>query len=318
MSPYERRRWAELEEHWRTAGERRPIVPTKVRQALSGAGGQLADAAGRGARRVGSAAPEPVKYAATWAVDATLAPTMRAVVHILELVTEWSVELTDAERVLGHHRDRARNVSCLDDLRTLDLELLDEVTRKLPLRWRSLGAAEGGAMGALAFMPVGGGLAAIPLDVLVVHILSTSIATRAAHAYGFDPSSRQTQRMIDRMVRRAYTEQAAKVAAQRQAGSAFRAAAGRQRWSPKLREDHRILEAVEKLMKQAGGQGHVPVSRAVKALPAIGVIAGAGMNSFVLGDVAGKSIRYAQTVLLSEKYGLPLPAKLRDDDVDDT
>ncbi len=317
MSSYERRRWVELEEHWAKADQRRRIVPAKVRKALTSAGGQLADVGGRAAQRVASAAPEQVKNAATSAVEATLVPTVKAVVHMLELVTEWSVELTDPERVLEHHRGRARDVSTLEDLRALDLELLDEVTSKLPLRWRSLGAAEGAAVGALAFLPVGGGLAAITLDVLVVHILSTSIATRAAHAYGFDPSSPQTEGMIDRMVQRAYSEQAAKVTTQRQAGSAFRAAAGRQKWSQKLREDHRLLAAIEKLMKQASGSGHVPVSRAAKALPAIAVIAGAGTNSHVLGDVANQSIRYAQTVLLSEKHGLPLPARLRDDDVDD-
>lgn len=122
--------------------------------------------------------------------------------------------------------------------------------------------------------------------------------------------------MIDRMVRRAYSEQAAKVATQRNAGSAFAAAAGRQRWSQRLRDDHLLLAAVEKLMQQAGRGGHVPVSRAAKGLPAIAMIAGAGTNSHVLGDVADRSIRYAQTVLLCERYGLPLPVKLRDDDVE--
>ena len=317
MSPYERRRWSELEEHWARGGQGRRIVPVKVRQALTSAGGQLAEVGGNAARRVASAAPDQVKSAAAAALDATLVPTAKAVVHLLELVTDWSVELTDPERVLEHHRDRARDASSLEDLRALDLELLDEVTQRLPLRWRTLGAAEGAAVGALAFVPVGGGLVAIPLDVLVVHVLSTSIATRVAHAYGFDPSSPQTGRMIERMVQRAYSEQAAKVVTQRQAGSAFRAAAGRQKWSQKLREDHRLLAAVEKLMKQASGGGKVPVGRAVKALPAIAVIAGAGTNSHVLGDVAKQSIRYAQTVLLSEKYGLPLPARLRDDDVVD-
>jgi hypothetical protein len=169
----------------------------------------------------------------------------------------------------------------------------------------------------MAFLPVGGSLAAITLDVLVVHVLSTSIATRSAHAYGFDPSSPQTERMIDRMVQRTYSQQAAKVATQYKAGLDFAAAAGRKQWSQRLREDHRLLAAVEKLMKQAGGGRHVPVTRAAKALPAIAVIAGAGMNSHVLGEVADQSIRYAQTVLLSERYGMPLPARLRDEDVDD-
>lgn len=278
MSPYERRRWAELDDQWAKADQRPQIVPAKVRSALASAGGQVADVGGRAAERVAAATPDSVKDAASSAVDAALVPTLKAVVHLLELVTDWSVELTDPERVLAHHRDRDREASSLDDLRTLDLEHLDEVTRTLPLRWRSLGAAEGAAMGALAFVP-GGGIAAIPVDVLVIHVLSTSIATRAAHAYGFDPSSPQTERMIDRMVRRAYLGQAPKVETQRKAGAAFAAAAGRVKWSDKLRQDHRVLAAVEKLMKQAGNGAHVPVAQAAKALPFVAVLAGAGMNS---------------------------------------
>jgi len=317
ISPYEHRRWLELEEHWAKAGQRRRIVPAKVRQTLTAAGGQLVEAGGRAGEWAASAAPEQVKQAAMVAVDAALVPTFRAAVHLLELVTDWSVELTNPERVLEHHRSRNRDTSTLKDLRSLDLELLDEVTSKLALRCNSLGAAEGAAVGALAFLPVGGGLAAITLDVLIMHVLTTSIATRAAHAYGFDPSSPQTERMIDRMVRRAYSEQAGKVATQREAGSAFKAAATRQKWSPKLREDHRLLEAVEKLMQRTTGEGYVSVSKVADALPAIAMVVGAGTNSFVLGDVARQSIRYAQTVRLAEKHGLPLPAKLRDEDMDE-
>jgi hypothetical protein len=317
MSPYECRRWSELEEHWAKGDQHRRIVTEKVRQALTRAGGQIAEAGGRAAQRVASAAPEPVKNAATSAVDAALVPTAKAIIHLIELVTDWSVELTNPERVLAHHRNRGRDVASLRDLLALDLELLDEVTRKMPLRWRSFGAAEGAAVGALAFLPVGGGLTAITVDVLVVHVLSTAIATRAAHAYGFDSSSPQTEQMIHRMVQRAYREQAPKVATQRQARSAFVATAGRQKWSQTLREDHRLLAAIERLMKQANGGGHVPVGRAAKALPVVAMIAGAGTNSHVLGDIANQSIRYAQTVRLAEKHGLLLPSRLRHDTDDD-
>lgn len=198
----------------------------------------------------------------------------------------------------------------MEGLRALDLEALDEVTRGLPLRWRSIGAAEGAALGALAFIPVAGSIASITLDVLVMHVLSTSIATRAVHAYGHDPSSSTTERMIDRMIRRSYREQTAKVAGQRRAGAAFQAAAGRKNWSARLRQDHRLLAAMERLMRQAGSGGHVPVQRVARAMPAVGVLVGAGTNSFVLGDVANQAVRYSQTVLLSDKYGLPLPRGL--------
>jgi hypothetical protein len=232
-------------------------------------------------------------------------------VRLLKLVTDWSVELTDADRVVSHHRERGRDVASLEDLRQLDLRELDEVTRRLALRWRTLGAVEGGALGALAFVPVAGGLAAITLDVLVIHVLSTAIATRAVHAYGFDPSAPEAERMIEQMVNRAYKEQVPKVTTQRGAANAFTAAAGRVKWSQRLREDHRILAAVEKLMKQASGGGHVPVTRAAKALPVVSVVIGAGTNAYLLGAVAKHSVCHSQTVLLSQRYDLPLPPSLR-------
>jgi hypothetical protein len=310
-SPYEQQRWDELQEHWARLGQRREAVAPRMRAALGGAAGRASDVGARAAGRVAQVAPGPVKRAAGFVLDSALAPTAESLLRLLRVVTDWSVELTDADRVLSHHRGRGRNVTSLEDLRHLELSELDEVTRRFSLRWSTLGAAEGGALGALAFVPVAGGLAAITLDVLVVHVLSTSIATRAMHAYGFDPSTPEAGRMIEQMVNRAYKEQASKITTQRQATSAFTAATGRRNWSAKLREDHRILEVVEKLMKQAGSGGRVPVARVAKALPVISVVMGAGTNAHLLGTVAKHGVRHSQTVLLSQRYGLPLPSNLR-------
>ena len=286
-------------------------VPPKMRAALAGAADRVSDVGGRAADHVARVTPDRAKRAAGFVVDATLAPTVESAVRLLDLVTDWSVELTNVDRVLSHHRERGRNVASPEDLQKLELSELDEVTRRLSLRWRTLGAAEGGALGALAFVPVAGGLAAMTLDVLVVQVLSTSIATRAMHAYGFDPSTPAAEHMLSQMVSRAYAEQAAKVTTQRQAVSAAAATAGRVNWSKKLREDHRMLAAVEKLMKRATNGGHVPVTRAAKALPVISVVMGAGTNAHLLGSVATHSICHSQTVLLSQRYDLLLPLNLR-------
>lgn len=310
-SQYEQRRWDELQEHWARAGQRRTVVPPRMRAALGGAADRASGVGARAAGHVAQVAPATVKRAAAAVLDRTLAPTAESIVRLLELVTDWSVELTDADRVLSHHRERGRNVASLEDLRHLNLSELDEVTHGLELRWRTLGAVEGGALGVLASVPVAGGLAAITLDVLIVHVLSTSIATRAMQAYGFDPSAPDAERMVEQMVNRGYKEQASKVTTQHQANTAFAAAAGRVRWSDKLREDHRILAAIEKLMKRAAGGGHVPVARVAKVLPVVSVVMGAGTNAHVLGTVAKHSICHSQTVLLSRRYALPLPANLR-------
>ena len=308
MSAYERRRWAELEKHW--SSQRRETLPVKVKDALSDAGARVGDAGRRAGQWVADVTPAAVKDAGAAVADATLGTVVGAAVHLLELVTDWSVELNDPEKVLAFHRDKGRDVTSLTDLQTLDLEALDEMTAKLALKWRTLGAAQGGAIGALAFVPGPGPLASIGVDLIVMHVLTSSIATRVAYSYGFDPSSPATDQMIDLMVRRAYSEQAGKVAAQRQAGKAFTDMAGRKNWSKKLRSDHKIAAALERLMKEATGKS-VPVGRVAKALPAIAVVTGAGINSYVLGDVTTQAIRYSQTVRLSQKHGLPLPERLR-------
>jgi hypothetical protein len=105
----------------------------------------------------------------------------------------------------------------LAGLRALNLKHLDDLTRRMALRWRSIGAAEGGALGVLALVPFAGGVAAIGLDVVIMQVLSTAIATRVASAYGFDAISPDQRHLIDRMVLRAYKEQGPKAAAIREA-----------------------------------------------------------------------------------------------------
>jgi hypothetical protein len=104
----------------------------------------------------------------------------------------------------------------------------------------------------------------------------------------------------------------------REAARAADAIRGRVRWSDKLRADHRLLAALEKLMQQLGTDGSkVPVQRVAKAVPFVGVLIGAGMNSAILGNVAADAQRYCQTRFLCDKYGLPLPAVLATDPNDD-
>ncbi|MFI5708994.1 EcsC family protein [Kribbella sp. NPDC051620] len=217
----------------------------------------------------------------------------------------------DPEKVLEHHRAKGREVSSLADLRALDLKELDEVTRRMALQWRTAGAAEGSAMGVLALVPFAGGVTAIGLDVVVMQVLSTAIATRVAYAYGFDAMDPDQRHLIDRMVLRAYKEQALKAGAVREASSAFNAGLGRKNWSKKLREDHRLMAAVEKLLKQFANGQRVPVEKVTKFMPVVAVVAGAGTNAYVLGDVAKQATLYAQTSLLSQKYGLTMPPNLQ-------
>jgi hypothetical protein len=314
MSPYDERRWAQLQRHWAKKAERRQLLPPKARAALGEAGGQVKDAARKAGRAVATVTPPVVKDGIERVADAALIPVAKQAVHLLELVTDWTAELVDPGKVLEHHRAAGADVTKLADLKGLDLRQLDDFTRRMALKWRTSGALQGGAMGVLAMVPFAGGVAAITLDMVVMHVLSTAIATRVCYAYGFDVNDDEMRHLVDRMVMRAYRSQAPKAETARKAGAAFNVAKDRVRWSQKLRDDHRLMAAVEKLMKQFANGRSVPVDKVAKAMPVVAVVAGAGTNAYVLGDVVRQARLYAQTLFLVEKYGLPVPENLRHED----
>lgn len=310
MSPYEVRTWTALETHWQRKADRRKLMPAKARAAVEAAGSKTKVVLGRAGTAVKEATPESVKAVGERAADAVLAPVVEGAIRLVDLANDWAVELTDPQKVIDFHRSRNRDVSSLEDLRRLDLADLDEVVRNLVLKWRSLGAAEGAALGALALVPVAGGAAAITADIAVMQVLTTSIATRVCYAYGFDATDPELQHVVGRMVARSFSEQIPKASTARSANLAAAATKGRTRWSQKLRDDHKLLAALEKLMKQWNGSSHIPVGKVAKGIPVVSIVTSAGTNAWVMGDVAKQARLYAQTLFLAGKYDLPLPARL--------
>lgn len=254
MSNYERARWDELQSHWERKARARQLLPPRVRGALEKTAQVTKESAAKAGRVIVDATPEKAKEALGFVADAALEPTVKSVVHLLELLNDWVVELNDPEEVIKHHQSKGRKIQSLDDLKALDLAHLEEFTRGMVLRWQTLGAGQGASFGALAMIPVPvvGSLAAITLDIVAMQVLSTAIATRVCYAYGYDAADPGMRHMIDRMVVRAYRNQAAKAGTVKNASAAFSAAKGRVRWSKKLREDHRLMAAVEKLLKHLG------------------------------------------------------------------
>ncbi|MFI8523094.1 EcsC family protein [Promicromonospora sukumoe] len=309
-SSYELRRWRELEAYWEKVANPSKALPPKARAVVEVAGSAAKRVAAQTGTAISNVTPQPVKNLGSKVVDASLAPTLNAAAHLLELTTDWVAELTNPQSLIDYHRKKGRSISTLDDLKRLDLRELDEVVRLLALQWRSIGAAEGAAMGALALVPVAGWAGAITLDVVVTHLLTSAIAMRVCYAYGYDAKDPELQEIVQRMVTKSFAQQAPKASTMRSAGLAAAAARDRTRWSKALREHHRLLAANEKLLQQLHGVAHVPVRQAAKLLPAISIIAASGTNAFVLGDVAVKAKRYAQTLFLAEKHDFRLPANV--------
>jgi hypothetical protein len=307
MSTYEQKQWIRLVDHWEKKATPRQILPSKARAALTSASDGTRAAAAKAGRKVGEVTPPPVKNAAQTITNGALVSAVKGAVHLLEFATEVTAELMDPAFVLEHHRNAGREVNSLLDLRRLDLADLDTMTRRMAMKWRATGAVEGGALGVLAMVPYAGGAAAITLDIVVMQVLTTAIATRVAYAYGYDAADPDQWDMIERMVRRAYRDQTGKAVAMREAASGFRAGINRQRWSDKLRQDEKLMAAVEKLMKQFARTDHIPVRKVTLAMPLVSIAAGAGTNAYVLGDVAKQATYFGQTNFLADKYGLSLP-----------
>lgn len=318
MSAYEGQVWDTLNEHWQRRNNRRGL-PNWASAAL----GRTGEVAGNAVRRVTDAVPEavtePIRRAGDAVADTALQPALGAATALLELVNDLAMKLNDPKNVEKLALKQGLELNSFTELRQQDLKVCDRLLSSNTLTWRAVGAFEGGAMGMLATVPVAGTLVAMTADILVIQVLSTSIAARIAYSHGYDAKDPKEQDFIQRLVRRSFMAQTAKARPLRDAARAADAVKGRIRWSEKLRQDHRLLAALEKLMQQLGPAtgSRVPVQNVAKAVPFVGAFIGATMNAAVLGNVAADAQRYCQTRFLCDKYGLPLPAALATDRDDD-
>ncbi|BDZ48263.1 hypothetical protein GCM10025867_05040 [Frondihabitans sucicola] len=302
-----------LNEHWQHRSNRRGL-PNWVATAGERTGEVASRVAGGAARVVPEGVKEPLRNAGEVVANQAIRPVLQAATHMVELVNDWALELNDPKSVEKLARKRGLAIDTFTELREQDLKICDRLLTHNTLTWRTAGAIEGGAMGLLAMVPVAGIPVAITADILVIQVLSTSIAARIAYSYGYDAKDPCEQAFIERLVRRSFMAQAVKAKPLNDAARAAAAVKDRVKWSPKLRADHPLLVGLEKLMKQLGpAGGRVSVESVAKVVPFVGIVIGAGTNSTILGNVAADAQRYCQTRFLCEKYGLPLPAALATD-----
>ena len=314
MSSYEAEVWRSLNANWDGRANRRGL-PNWVSETLSRSAGTAHRAFSRVVDAVPDAIVDPLRDMGDAVAEHALRPLIHGAAELLELVDDWASDLTDPANVEMLARKSGLEIDTFTDLRHEDLEACDRLLTRNTLTWRSAGALEGGAMGAVALIPVpfAGIAVSMTADILVVQVLSVAIASKVAYSYGFDAKDPLESNFIDYLVRRSFAAQAAKAKPLNDVVNASKAIADRQRWSEKLLSDHRLVAGIKKLMERVGGEGaKVPVKQVAKALPFIGIVVGAGVNSAVLGSVAADAQRYCQTRFLCEKYDLPMPIALSD------
>ncbi|ABS05833.1 EcsC family protein [Kineococcus radiotolerans] len=309
LSAYERREWLALQAHWDQRRHRRPAW--QIGAKLAHGTQRVAAAAAKG---VPDAVRRPVAQLtgtiATTVTDRAAAPLLGQVTHLLELANEWMLDLNNPAGVQRLIEDRGLQVASFRDLHQLDLQVVDSLNHGLTAKAGTMGAAEGAAMGALSLVPFGP-VAAIPMDLLLVQALTTSVATRIAYGYGFDAGADSERVFITHLLRRSFIEQASKAVPMRDAAQAYWAIDGRKKWSAKLLSDHRLLAAMKTAAEQLGPKSAtVSVSQVSKFVPVVGMALSAGGSAAVMTQVAKDARRFCRTRFLCEKYGLPLPASL--------
>jgi hypothetical protein len=314
MSEYDAQVWTVLNEHWQRRNNRRGL-PNWVSTALKRTGEVAGTAVSKATDVVPEAAKEQIRQAGGVVAGAAARPLLTAAIATLELFNDWALELNNPVNVEKLALKRGLDITSFTDLRQQDLKTCDRLLSSNTLRWRTVGALEGGGMGLLALVPVAGIPVAIGADILVLQVLSTAIASRIAYSYGYDAKDPAEQMFVQRLVRRSFIAQAAKAEPMRDVARAANAIKGRVRWSSKLRSDHRLVAVLEKLLQQVAPAGSkVSVQSVAKVVPFVGVLIGAGMNSMILANVAADAQRYCQTRFLCDTYGLPLPVALVADD----
>lgn len=244
-------------------------------------------------------------------IDYALRPTIEATLGLLELIDAWILELTNPARVVETARKQGIEIEDFLELRTRDLKDCDRLLSRHTLQWRTVGALEGGAMGAVALVPIAGIPVSITADVVVIQAMSVAIASRVAYSYGFDAKDPDEQAFINHLVGRAFLAQAAKAKPLVDAHKAGLAIRLRIRWSDKIRTDHRVVAALEKLLAKWHPNGVVPIQSVKKAIPFVSILLGAGSNAWLLGKVAEDTQRFCATRFLCDKYKLPMPIALR-------
>lgn len=315
-SRYERRAWDQLEStraHPLTRASR--VVGNATSQAVGWAGERasqvmdrsaalqkLRDSAGDTARRVGDAVPDAVE---TWASG--------AVGSVQSFLARSSRIGLTPERVIRRHVAAGHDVVTLEDVRTLDLELVDKVRgRSFDLGYVGAATASGTAT-ALALtggvIVAGSGAGAAPGALTVVGAIAADaaavlgITSRAvghvALSYGYDPED-PSEKLIVRAVINAgaATTTATRTAALQDLSKLTQLL---YRGAPWAQLDASVISrALTEFAKRFGVK--FTKDTLGKVVPGVGIAVSATMNAATVESIVEEANRVYRRRFLKEKY----------------
>jgi EcsC family protein len=304
LSSYERAAWEDLAK-WRVdrlMSAERHVLPQKARDGLA--------KAGEFGREKFDGIPGSQRMISTLS---------RALEGMLSVVNKAAEKSTRRSAVLAAYAKRGHVLTDLEDIRTLDLKLVDKVKPHLGLRYASgtaiTGAATGLAVsggellatvgtvagaGAAAAPGVGTIVGALAADAAAMLGAMTRAVARTAAFYGYDTQRPEEQVFALGVLNFGLAQQAGKSAAYIELNKIVQALARNATWAQLNKNSvARVIQLVYqrlgiRLTRQKLGQ----------AVPIAGVLIGAGLNARLLARLTDDADRLYRERFLRDKYGL--------------
>ncbi|WP_158587912.1 EcsC family protein [Actinomadura logoneensis] len=304
MTPYDRKAWDEIEE-WRQKrlAVRTPrVVSEGTRERLRVAGRKV-----RNSVRVLPGLPD---------FESIFVGSLEA---LAGLGGRAAMATVPKASVVKAYRKRGGDVDDLEDIRTLDLELIDKVKPRLGLRYTTFATAEGAGAG---FAASGGGLlaaggtvagagagaapgAALFMGTLVADAAAVLVAGHRAVAhigayYGYDAEHPDEQLFVLGILGLGTASEGAKLAAYAEINKLVQALARRATWD-QLNQNV-VTKVVQKVFTRFGFT--LTKKKLGQAVPIMGIALGAGANTILLKRITDDAEHLYRERFLRERYGI--------------
>jgi hypothetical protein len=305
MTPYEQRAWAEIVE-WRenrlTARTRR-LLPAAVRE--------RAVKVRQNAKAKVEALPGAHEFESRF---------LEALGGLGDFGALTAMASVRDDAIVEAYRKRGHTVDHLDDIRKLDLQVIDRVKPKLGLAYTAGATVEGAAAGfavsggellatAGGVFGVGAGgapgaatvIGAMAADAVAVLLGTNRAVAHIAAYYGYDVDKPDERLFALAVLGMGTATEVGKAAAYAEINKLVQALARRAAWD-QLRQNT-VTRVVEKVFARLGFR--LTHRKLGQAVPVVGVLFGAGMNAKLLMGVTDDAEHVYRERFLRERYGLP-------------
>ncbi|MEU9867409.1 EcsC family protein [Actinomadura sp. NPDC048021] len=316
MTPYDRKAWDEIE-RWRQsrlAARTRRSLPAGARERLRDVGEKV--------RTRAEAVPGLPDFESIF---------LKSLEALVGLGGRTAIATVPKGAVVKAYRKRGAGVDVLENIRKLDLELIDKVKPRLGLRYTAFATAEGAGAG---FAASGGGLlaaggtvagagagaapgAALVIGTVVADAAAVLIAGHRAVAhigayYGYDAEHPDEQLFILGILGLGTASEATKVAAYAEINKLVQALARRATWD-QLNQNV-VTAVVQKVFTRFGFT--LTKKKLGQAVPVMGIAFGAGANTILLKRITDDAEHLYRERFLRERYGVEVEPDLVSTDVD--